>query len=345
MKARSNSSVKEIDVDVTYCYGGIPVTFFVECKNLHDPAKLSTAQVLSDTIREYSDNMGMRAILGILVSPSGIQSGIRDYVSSRPELMCFTYDELEQWLTSRTGELHNEIRKRYFDFYRKGGRKSFPPAAYDLTNLVQQRSGRIVSENDLDPLIARGISILNILFTFDQNKSLALPDFAHASLDGAVQLMRLLEHEPYGNLITEILLGVLTGPCDANSKTVAAHLARRFTPFGKVNGVARFNDTAWEGIVKHAKSTIIGATGNDALDVEHNVAYLAAMHGSEFGKDNVLSIEGDRLRLEALLDYNRVISYNNPNQLLAMLNKKNTEPPPNEIWVKAWAGKLLRRLR
>jgi hypothetical protein len=218
--------------------------------------------------------------------------------------------------------------------------KSGIPFASLLLQLSQQplallHRGRILRDLH-EPLIGDGLAIIHSLFTLDPVELMQLPTFSHGSLDGAVQLMQLLNEQ--GSLVSEIILRILTQPCHVNAKTIVAHLGRRFLPLGEIVG------DRWQEVLRSAKRTTLGDSG-DLLDVEHNVAYLAAMHGSPFGVDNILCIEGDPVRLDALVRYNRSVSRENRERLLAMLTRKSIAPPDDEKWVKPWAGKLLMYLR
>lgn len=181
-----------------------------------------------------------------------------------------------------------------------------------------------------------GLRVLYSILSMNELNLIEVPTFQHRGLDAAVSALRLVEND--GEIMSAAMLRVLLTSHDANTKTVIAHLGRRFKPFGELVG------SHWDIVIQKAISTTKG-TEQELLDVEHNVNYMAAMHGVRAGIDNIVSIERDKRRLEAIKRYNRNISRKNFTQLLHMLNRKGQHPDKDEEWVKPWAARLYEILK
>jgi hypothetical protein len=181
-----------------------------------------------------------------------------------------------------------------------------------------------------------GLRVIYTILSMNELELMELPTFQHRGLDAAVSAMKLIEAD--GEIMSAAMLRVLLSSRDANTKTIVAHLARRFRPFGERVG------SQWETVIQKAIKHTEG-TEQELLDVEHNVNYMAAMHGSRAGIDNIMSIESNPVRLEATIAFNRNVSQNNFTQLLKMLNRKSVNPDKEEAWVKPWSAKLYNMLK
>lgn len=181
-----------------------------------------------------------------------------------------------------------------------------------------------------------GLRVLYSILSMNAPDLVELPTFQHRGLDAAVNALSLIEND--GEIMSAAMLKVLLTSRDANTKTVIAHLGRRFKPLGERVG------SQWDSVIQKAIKTTEG-TEQELLDVEHNVNYMAAMHGIRAGIDNIMSIESDKRRLEAIERYNRNISGKNFTQLLHMLNRKGQNPDKDEEWAKPWAARLYKILK
>ena len=213
--------------------------------------------------------------------------------------------------------------------------KSLAGQIISATSLIMQN--RQFAEDPDRMFGDSGLSVIYSILTLNKLQLNHLLLFQHRGLDAAVSVLRCVGAD--GELVADAMFNVLVSQQEANTKTIVAHLARRFPAFGDRVG----ND--WEKLVKRAVTSTVGSD-QDRLDIEHNVVYAGSMHGSKSCIDNIMTIEGDTERLEAIVAFNkRIVSPRDFDQILKMLNRKATCPQPDEAWVAPWAGRLFNILK
>lgn len=167
-----------------------------------------------------------------------------------------------------------------------------------------------------------------------------LPEFEQGGLDDVPHVLALLERSQ--PLIAEVMFERMITPTSANVKTVIVHLGRRFRAFRKY--VLHTRRLSWADASRLAVDSTIG-TDLDKLEVRHNVAYCGAMFGNDtVMQEDIENIQLDPARMEALVDMNLRYGRHNLRRILAMLRRKSQQPPPEEAFVKPWAGVVYRRV-
>jgi hypothetical protein len=177
----------------------------------------------------------------------------------------------------------------------------------------------------------------NICGTFGD---IDLPEFEHGSLNHVIPVLESLVYSR--KIVARAMYERMVSPTNANTKTIVAHLGRRFKPFREY--VFERGPT-WATLLQAAMESTTGDE-LDRLCVRHNVAYCGAMYGDDEGMiEDIRSIEVDSARMEALVDMNLLYGRNNLRRLLAMLSRKAIAPPKEEQFVREWAAVLFKRVR
>lgn len=161
--------------------------------------------------------------------------------------------------------------------------------------------------------------------------------FTHGSLAGAQRLQRFAAADKRcSDVLAELLFRCLCEKWgDVHAKTIAAHLGRAFIPLKRVVEGRHSQNGVWTLMIEQTiNHTVARDFGGDAdlIDVEHNVAYMAATLGSQEGIDRVLSINIVGPRWEALIDWNHAISRANREALRQSLFLKEHDPLAHERW-------------